>query len=142
MSAAIDLWPCDQCGAPGVRNIGTRGYCWVHAGELFARFTTFTGMPGIGLPTGLADMPGVGRVQCSACEASWIGTIGESCDWCQRHLDALHHHQATAVLTPPESRDEASMVSWAQRMHSAVTAGLVPIEQARHAYDKAVRRAA
>ncbi|MEI6404083.1 MAG: hypothetical protein WCP59_18060 [Actinomycetota bacterium] len=142
MSAAIDLWPCDRCGAPGVRNVGTRGYCWSHSGELFARFTTFTGMPGIGLPTGVADAPGVGRVRCSACEATWIGAPGESCDWCRRHVERLQRHEAEMVLTPPDGPDEAAMVSWAQRMHTAVSVGLVTIEQARHAYDKAVRHAA
>lgn len=139
---AIDLWPCDRCGGPGVRNVGTRGYCWQHAGELFARFNAFTGVPGIGLPTGLPNSPGVGRLECSACEATWIGTIGEACDWCQRHLDRLHRDEAEMVLTPPTDRNEASMVAWAQRMHTAAAAGLVSTDEARRAYDKAVRHAA
>ena len=79
-------WPC-SCGAPGVRNVGTHGYCSACLGALFATFDPVVFADnGVGLLSGaMRDEygPGVGDLTCNHCDARWVGTPGERCAWCR-----------------------------------------------------------
>lgn len=80
-------WPCDDCGAPGVRNVFARGYCVAHLTELYRRFDTAVwGFNGIGLPTGPDLGDGFYDLACVACDAGWVGAAFTPCPWCQRKL--------------------------------------------------------
>ena len=50
----VDLWPCHRCGAPGVKNLGARGWCGRHLAGLYARFDPAVfRLNGVGLPAGV-----------------------------------------------------------------------------------------
>lgn len=79
-------WPCTTCGEPGVRNLGTDGWCALHLAELLGRFDPLTFADnGVGLLCGVVRPeygPGVADVACNACGATWAGVPGEACVWC------------------------------------------------------------
>ena len=132
-------WPCSTCNAPGVRNLGTDGYCAVHLARLYGRFDPAVWqMDGIGLP-GRSTNPD--DLQCRACGATWVGIPGEVCAWCARSLERLHEWQAQTVLTPPDVDPDDinyhnALVAWAKRLDVAVNAGIVD----RHTAERAVLR--
>lgn len=86
--------PCSTCGAPGVRNLGTEGYCAHHLAALYATFdpTLFVDH-GIGFIVG-AMRPDFGPTDadlaCNApnCTATWVGTPCTPCPWCDQRRAA------------------------------------------------------
>ena len=45
--------PCWRCGAPGVRDLGTRGYCTSHLIDLYETFSIVLTNPWDVLPPGM-----------------------------------------------------------------------------------------
>jgi hypothetical protein len=125
-------WPCWKCGERGYRNLGRRGYCPTHLGELYRTFDPVVfDLTGFGLP-----------LTCVACGATWAGLPGEACDHCRRSHAAMFEHQRALLLNPPSDGDERELVAWADRLDVAVTAGIVTPEAAEKAVRLVVRRAA
>lgn len=144
-------WPCDTCGAPGIRNVGSRGYCGVHLTELYRKFApeVFV-MNGVGLQAGPMRPdwgPTFADLQCCACGAGWTGPIGESCWWCRRAHGVMLEHSARLVLVPPDidvdhPAYDTVMKAWAERLARSVKAGLVDRHVADAAWRRTVRRSA
>jgi hypothetical protein len=147
-------WPCSTCGAPGIRNLGTRGYCGGHLAEVYRRFSPEVWkLRGIGLQDG-ARRPDHGpecmELRCVACGATWVGPMLEHCYWCERSHARMLDHQAELVLEPPDTdpddrNHEDRMRAWAERLARAVDAGLVTRERALSVWHREVndaRRAA
>lgn len=93
-----EVWPCHQCGNPGVRNLGLEGWCPIHLGELYATFDPVVfALNGVGLQSGL-HRPEYGPLYydltCCACGATWAGVPGESCQWCDRQYELMLKYQA------------------------------------------------
>lgn len=142
----MTAWPCNTCGEPGVRNIGTIGYCVEHLTELVASFepSNFDAV-GFGLPH--TTTLGSECVQCVRCGATWDGKPLESCHYCSTALEAMRRHQADNVIQPPDvDPDDATyddrMTGWAKRLRVAVNAGLITEKAAIVAMDRASRKAA
>ena len=137
---AHELWPCGTCGAPGIRNLGTDGYCARHLGELYDRFDpAVLALGGIGLP-GRSTSPH--DLTCSACGATWAGVPGEACQWCYRRHQHQIQYQGELLLTPPDEITDAAIRAWATRLAVAVKAGIVDEATARRAITNAEHRAA
>ena len=142
MSAAK---PCYQCGAPGVRNLGSNGYCGGHLTQLYSTFDARVfGLWGVGFQIG-RDRPDHGAayadLQCVACQAEWVGIPGDPCWWCKRAREITWEWQATLVLTPPDVsvndvRYDAAMKAWATRLAVAVRAGVVLERDARRVVER------
>ncbi|MDA2979404.1 MAG: hypothetical protein O3B42_06560 [Actinomycetota bacterium] len=81
-------------------------------------------------------------LQCTKCNATWVGPIGETCSWCIDSVDRMQRWQAEKVLIAPENPTEGALRAWAQRLKVAVQAELVTADQARRAWQKAVSDAA
>jgi hypothetical protein len=84
-------------------------------------------------------------LQCSVCEAGWVGPIGEPCTWCQDALEHMQQWQAEILLhpdlpDPSDARYEAAAIAWAERVGRGVTAGLVTPQQAIRALEREARR--
>jgi hypothetical protein len=101
---AVDRWPCFSCGSPGVRNLGTRGYCAGHLSTLYLTFDpTAFGFAGIGVQAGpLRSDYGAGwaELRCVACSAEWVGVLFDPCPWCQHSSDLLLEQQRRLLLYP------------------------------------------
>jgi hypothetical protein len=85
------------------------------------------------------------ELTCDACEASWVGPIGEVCAWCLASEDNQRRWQADKTLTPPGvERDdegyEGAMTAWAKRMAVAVEADIITRAQAQAARRREVAR--
>lgn len=133
-------WPCTTCDAPGIRNLGTEGFCAEHLGALFARFDpAVLALRGIGLPGRSTDPR---DLACTACDATWHGTPGESCSWCVRRHEHQLEHQAELLLQPPEELTTAAIAAWARRLATGVKAGLVDEATARRALIRTEQQAA
>ena len=148
-----ERWPCAECGgtARGVRNLGSRGYCAAHLSELYSRFDPVVfGLSGVMVQAGRMRPdwgPAFCDVQCIACGATEVGIVGEACWWCQRSHDIVCAWQAEIVVRvpdvdPDDARYEPAMKAWAQRMATAVKAGVVTRDQANAVWRRAVARAA
>ena len=145
-------WECHVCGGPGVRNVGTQGFCGAHLTELYVSFSpeVFASMHGVGLQYGPMRPdwgPAYADLECSACEAAWTGVPGDACWWCQRSHAVMLEHQAELVLARPDvhradARYEPAMSAWARRLANAVKAGVVDERRAWLALEREVRRAA
>ena len=132
-------WPCDTCGQPGYRNVGTQGYCAGHLGELYKSFDPphFSHI-GIGLP-GRTTNPE--DLTCIRCEATWGGPVGQQCNYCINSAQDLLDQQARAVLKAPEvdpadATWEQRMTAWAKRLRNAVDVGTITEAAARAAIDR------
>lgn len=132
-------WPCDTCGAPGVRSFGTRSACAAHAAEFYRRLPghVWCGV-GIGLPTHAVDEDGFADLACVLCAATWRGAVFDVCGWCAKALADLREWQAELTLTPPDvETDDCSyegvMAAWGERLARAVLAGVVTRGQAERA---------
>jgi hypothetical protein len=133
-------WPCDTCGAPGIRNLGTDGFCAEHLGVLYGRFDPVVlAMRGIGLPGSSTDPH---DLTCAACEATWWGLPGEVCQWCARRHQHQLEHQAELLLEPPEEITTATIAAWARRLATGVKAGLIDEATARRALQRTEQQAA
>lgn len=141
-------WPCHKCTAPGVRNLGSQGWCAAHLEQLYSTFS-----PDV-FAVGVQDGPerpdwgaGYADLRCNACAATWVGIAGDPCEWCRRARQRQLEYQAELVLTPPDvdpgdERSEAMHAGWAHRLAVAVAAGIVTDAAARRAWDRGARRGA
>jgi hypothetical protein len=90
---------------------------------------------------------GWAELLCDECDATWVGPIGEPCNWCATALENMRRWQAERDLTPPDidpadERYDAVMTTWGQRLRRAVEAGRVTEQQARNAWERVNRAAA
>lgn len=139
-------WPCTTCGADGVRNLGTEGFCALHLARLYVRFDPGAfALRGVGLPGRTADPL---DLTCAACGAGWVGTLpGEPCPWCVSSLGRMQEWAAESALEPPDvnpndARYPQAMRGWAERLDVAVAAGLVNRSLAERAILRKKNRAA
>jgi len=91
--------------------------------------------------------PGWAELRCDRCSASWIGPVDEPCAWCALAHRRVLEHQAEIVLRQPDidpgdARYSTAMKGWADRMVTAVRAGIVDRDAVDRAWRRAVRRAA
>jgi hypothetical protein len=140
--AAADLWPCATCGAPGVRNLGTQGFCATHLAELLRSFDgSAFAFAGVGLPGASTDQT---CLTCCACSATWHGTPGERCPWCARARESQIRWQAAALLEPPDltgdddETRERRLRAWGERLLRGCDAGIVNHGAAQRAWRRAV----
>jgi hypothetical protein len=139
-SVSHTLWPCSTCGAPGIRNVGTDGFCAEHLGALYNRFDPAVfALRGIGLP---GRSPDPHDVTCASCDATWWAQPGEVCPWCARRAQHQLEHQAELLLEPPAEITTAAIAAWARRLATGVKAGLVDEATARRAILRAEQQAA
>jgi hypothetical protein len=90
---------------------------------------------------------GWAELQCDQCDATWVGPIGEPCNWCATALDNMRKWQAEKVLEAPDvdvddERYEGVMLGWRERLRVAVAAELISDRQARNAWERVKRAAA
>jgi hypothetical protein len=145
----VTAWPCSECGAPGIRNLGARGYCMAHLTEVWRLIRPevwLTEGGGHGLPELMRPDHGEGfaELTCSCCGASWVGAAFARCPWCVALLERMRESSAAAVMTPPDPDDlhyEERMRAWAERLARAVDAGVVRRERAVAAWRREVGRA-
>lgn len=86
------LWPCHACGNPGIRNLGSEGYCSTHLATLYATFDPSSFIIGVGLPCGEQHPeygPCIEDLACCCCGATWAGVAGDQCHWCIDALDRM-----------------------------------------------------
>lgn len=149
--AVPTLWPCSTCGADGVRDIGVRGYCAVHLEQLYATFDrSVFAFRGVGVQHGATRNdfgPHYVDLQCNACEATWVGVVGDACEWCARSYRVMIDHQVELVLAPPDvdlddQRRSDMLAGWADRLWVAVEAGLIVRRQAEQVLQREVLRGA
>ena len=144
-------WRCTECEGPGVRNLGSRGYCAAHLSELYSRFDAQVfGLQGIMIQAGRMRPdwgPAFCDVACVACGATACGIVGEACWWCQRSHEIVIAWQVELTLRrpdvdPSDQRYPSAMKAWARRLANAVNAGVIDAMIADTAWRKAVARAA
>lgn len=142
------LWPCAACGEAGWRNLGAKGFCQRHLAELLATFDPSVFAVGFGVPVG-PMRPGHGPtacdLECVCCGAEFVGEPLVSCAYCETSLERMIAWQAEIVSTPPDVdpddwRFPAAMRAWAQRLATAVDAGIIDADRARRVWQKAVNR--
>lgn len=139
MRAVVDL--C-ACWAAATRSIGTVGYCDACAEELLApmRARIFADECGVGcgVQRGLRR-PDYGRnwaeLACNVCPATWVGLLGETCDWCIVRLSKQHLEQRKLLLRPslPDRADthrSTAVKAWLQRLARGVDAELITSTEA------------
>lgn len=140
----VDPWPCSKCNAPGVLNLGTEGWCSSHLSELLRSFDRSAfGLRGRWIEVGCVRPdhgPGYAECECPACGASAVALVGSPCGYCELAVARLANWQAGRVLSPPDERTDASLRAWAQRMATAVRAGVVARDEARRAWHREVGR--
>lgn len=122
---------CGRCGAAA--RMGTCGRCGEPdcGGALVLDST---------LVPGVAWM-GEYHLACDLCDATWVGMPGDPCDWCRRAAADRKRWQGELVLELPDvDPDDATfdkvMLAWRGRLQRAVTAGLVPREQAARVWKR------
>lgn len=144
----MTLLSCHACAAPGIRNLGKDGYCGTHLAVLYRTFNPLVFADGgVGLPSGRQHPeygPGIEDLTCCRCEATWAGTPGDPCWWCQRAHEIMADYQADLVRRPPDVDPEdlhyeARMDAWADRLVVGVRAGVISAEQAEQAWHRALR---
>jgi hypothetical protein len=143
----LALWPCSTCGAPGVKNLAAHGYCSEHFADVLRSFDSAVFLAhGIGLQTGVLRPdwgPTFAELTCVACDASWVGQIGEACGWCARNRELIVRYQADITTTPPDvDRDDRNygrrMRAWAERLARAVDAGVITEADADRAWKRVI----
>jgi hypothetical protein len=85
--------------------------------------------------------PGWADLKCDQCDATWTGPIGETCHYCVVALENMRRWQADIILHPQlpdidDTRRTAAVHAWAQRLATAVRAGLITRQQADNAYQR------
>lgn len=143
-----EIWPCDRCGNPGVRNVGAEGYCSVHLAEMYARFDPAVfALNGVGLQSGLVR-PEFGPLfydlTCCACDATWAGVPGETCYWCASSYNRMIFDQAEMLLEPPDVDPDdrlydTRMQAWAERLARGVDAEIITDIEATQAWKRRSR---
>lgn len=143
------LWPCCKCDAPGIRNLGTQGWCPVHLEQLYAGFDpSVFAFNGKGIQTGPLRPdwgPLYAELTCNACGAGWVGPVGESCTWCAEAFLRTVAWQAEQTLTPPDVdpddvRRKEALIAWSDRLWVAVEAGIVGQDLAERTLAREVQR--
>lgn len=139
---------CETCSASGaVRQLGSRYICHECAEVILEpiRDRHFIDECGIGWGRqsgSIRSEYGVrfAELTCGVCAASWVGVIGEPCNYCIERHKRLEADHATALLRPgAHSIDtDAKLKAWAQRLADAVNAGLVDKQRARSAWQREV----
>ncbi|HWL44131.1 MAG TPA: hypothetical protein VNQ73_14410 [Ilumatobacter sp.] len=144
---SAELWPCSTCGAAGVLNLGTRGYCTTHASEILRSFDpSVWSLRGRWIQTGCLRPdhgPGYAECECPACGAGAVVLVGSRCAYCEVIREKLAVWQASRVLTPPDcdiddARRPAALEAWAERMVTAAEAGIITASEAHRAWDRAL----
>jgi len=140
-------WPCSTCGAPGVKNLGTKGYCAAHLTDLYRMFDVevWNGR-GIGLQAGPRRPdhgPEFAELECAVCSATWVGTLFEPCGWCEHTIDAMRAGQVRLLLNPElpdvdDVRHDGAIRGWGERLARGVEAGLITDAAAMQAWRKVV----
>jgi hypothetical protein len=74
--------------------------------------------------------PDWAELACDQCSATWVGRIGDPCDWCEKALERMRQWAGEDALRPPEVdpddiRYDARMAAWAGRLRRAVSVGLI-----------------
>jgi hypothetical protein len=87
---------------------------------------------------------GWAELQCDECDATWVGPIGEPCNWCAVALDNMRKWQAEKVLEAPDvdvedERYDNAFDAWAERLAVAVKAEIITDTQADLAWRRAYR---
>lgn len=144
----MTLWPCHECGADGVRNLGTQGYCSRHLAAVYNRFDpTVFQLNGVGLQEGPPHDHWAGHYElaCCACRATWVGVPGEPCRWCAAAYERMLGWQVETTLTPPDidpdnQRWVPAILAWADRVQTAVSAELISQAVAERALTRATTR--
>lgn len=146
-----EIWPCQECGNPGVRNLGADGYCSTHLHDLYDAFGPEAWVDGgVGLQDGPLRPeygPLEADLKCCCCEAAWTGIPGDPCWWCRRAREIQLEHQIDLLLTPPDVHpDDATydnkMRGWVARMRVGAEAGLITDQQAQAAFRSTQRKTA
>lgn len=144
----FEVWPCWSCGSPGVRNLGTRGYCSRHLGDLYALVDPCVfEHGGVGLQSG-PMRPEYGPLEadlaCCRCGATWTGIPGDACWWCRRYIELMAEHQAKILLIAPDVLPDCTfdrrMRAWADRLVNGVRSALITERQARTVWDRACKK--
>ncbi|HRE00290.1 MAG TPA: hypothetical protein PLV68_03270, partial [Ilumatobacteraceae bacterium] len=115
------------------------GYCTTHYTELIrdkVRPEAYGGK-GIGLQFGPLRPdygPGIADLQCTCCDATWTGLIGERCTFCSDNLEVQRNYQVELILRRPDMdrtdvRYPAALEAWAIRLANAVNAGRITLQQ-------------
>jgi hypothetical protein len=163
-------WPCSQCGAPGFRNVYTRGYCVTHLAELYACFDrqVWDGQ-GVGVQAGVHRTdhgPAFYDLQCTLCGATWVGPLLDPCSWCAeraaRDLSDIRHELLYPEWAVPQGeryealseldkrvwdqtrgirRGVAVEHAWARALRQAIEAGIITVAEADDAINRLERSA-
>ena len=122
------------CGQSALAEFGTRSYCVEHLSDLLRAFASASfGLLGRAVVLG-APRPDHGAsahdVECTICEADWVGRPGSLCPWCcSKYLHALDRsahlllHPALPVEGDP--RRAAALARWGERIREAVDLDIV-----------------
>jgi hypothetical protein len=145
------LWPCHVCNGAGVRNVGSKGHCGAHLAALYSTFNkNVFAFNGVGNQNGVMRPdygPAHTHLECNACEATWVGIPGESCNWCKTSHQQLIAHQAELVTQPPDIEPNnaqygAAIEAWSYRLDVAVNAGVIDQHLAERLITNETHRAA
>lgn len=134
-----DLGRC-FCGQPASRTLAAVAYCDGCAETVLAPIRRRVAeRHGIGFGEQHGPMrpdwgPRFADLECSVCEATWVGPIGEPCSWCRDALEHMQQWQAEILLDPElpdvdDQRYEAAVTAWAERLGRGVKAELISESQ-------------
>ena len=85
---------------------------------------------------------GIYELSCTVCTATWVGPIGEPCQWCER-ADARMRAETVRMLLrrpdvdPADGRYDDVITAWGKRLARAVSTGLIDDGTARRAWKRA-----
>lgn len=142
-----ERWDCVECAGPGVRNLGTNGYCGAHLSQLYSRFDPLVfGLHGVMVQSGKMRPdfgPAFADCVCIACGATEVAIVGESCAWCLRGHEIVLAWQIEILLRRPDvdsgdQRYSSAIDAWAERLARAVLAGVVDRHVARRVLEREV----
>jgi hypothetical protein len=131
-----------RCGVPAVRLLCITALCHDCAEAILEpiRDRVFIDESGIGwgrqagpLRTDWGER--WARLQCTVCQASWVGPIGEVCGFCIRTHELLIDAHRKALLRPDAEimRTVAQRETWARRLADGVKAEILTVHEARSA---------
>lgn len=138
-------WPCWRCAAPGVKNLGTDGYCATHLADFYRSLDpmAWCGV-GVGLAAGRHRPdhgPEMWDLACVLCDATWVGPILDVCSWCHRRLEGQRRAQVHLLLSAELPVEEDALMVRVDRLARGVAVGLITRAQAHAALDRGGRHA-